>query len=421
VKTDAGATIPPAVARAAATQAKRPGSRSAFVRTKVPGIERVISILILCLLVCIGVAVWYAGRHFDPSIFSLPDDALNSTTAAVTGKAGTLRADSGQESDGAAPKLAQAAIASPSSVPSTAAAAPGGEDDASASFSADAVGAVAAPAAAAAGNAPLEINFPGIKPMGDTEFYTADTLYEKIDGRSPAYQSFNFQQLRCRTFSIDGGSSYVDVAEYRMDTNVDAIGIFAQERDPKGQALPFAKDGYSSEMGYFFRQGNVYVQVIASDENPKTMAIALAIAQNRAKVLPADDSGLDGRRALPGAGLVAGSITFVQQDAQGQDFLKNVFQGTYDFEGAKLTYFVMATTPDASASAWKAYLDFCGQFGGKASVLPDIAGAKVFKAATFGTYKVIYQRGGQIGGIVDATDPKPALDFVTQYLRGQIQ
>jgi hypothetical protein len=372
--------------------------------------------VILCLLVCIGVAVWYAGGHYDPNIFSLPDDALNSTMSAVVGKASTLRADAGQESDGAAPKLAQPAIPSPSSAPSTAS-----EDDAAASYNADAGNAAGAAPAAASGNAPLEINLPGIKPMGDTEFYTSDTLYEKIDGRSPTYQSFNFQQLRCRTFMIDGGSSYVDVAEYRMDTNVDAFGIFAQERDPKGQALPFAKDGYSSEMGYFFRQGDVYVQVIASDENPKTMAIALAIAQNRAAGLPADDSGLDGRRALPSAGLVAGSITFVQQDAQGQDFLKNVFQGTYDFEGAKLNYFVMATTPDASAAAWKAYLDFCGQFGGKASALPDIAGAKVFKAATFGTYKVIYQRGGQIGGVVDATDPKAALDFVTQYLQGQIQ
>jgi hypothetical protein len=114
-------------------------------------------------------------------------------------------------------------------------------------------------------------------------------------------------------------------------------------------------------------------------------------------------------------------VTFVQDNAQGQDFLKNVFQGTYDFEGKKLTYFIMATTPDASASAWKAYLAFCGKYGGKASPLPDIAGAKVFQASNFGTFKVIFQRGGQIGGVVDATEAKPALDFVTQYLQGQIQ
>lgn len=258
--------------------------------------------------------------------------------------------------------------------------------------------------------------------MGDTEFYSSDDLYQKIDGRSPAYQGFNVQELRCRTFSINGGgSSYVDVYEYRMDTPVNAFGIFALERDPNGKPLSFAKDGYSGGMGFYFRQGNVYVQIIASDQNPKTIEVAQAVAENRAKVLPADDSGLDGRRALLSTGLVAGSVSFVQENAQGQDFLKNVFQGLYDFEGKRFTYFVMTGTTDATYSAWKSYLDFCGKYGGNAKALPDINGARVFQAANFGTFKVVYQRGSQIGGVVDATDPKAALDFVTGYLQGQIQ
>ena len=41
---------------------------------------------------------------------------------------------------------------------------------------------------------------------------------------------------------------------------MDAFGMFALERDPKGEALDFAPDGYSGELGYFFRQGAVYVQ-----------------------------------------------------------------------------------------------------------------------------------------------------------------
>jgi hypothetical protein len=268
---------------------------------------------------------------------------------------------------------------------------------------------------------PMEIALPGIKPMGDTEFYSSDDLYQKIDGRSPAYQGFNVQQLRCRSFSIDGGSSYVDVYEYKMDTPVDAFGIFALERDPKGKPIDFAKDGYSGEMGYYFRQGPVYVQIIASDQNAKTMEIALAVAKNREQALPADDSGLEGRHALPSTGLEAGSTTYTQENAQGQDFLKNVYQGTYDFEGKKVTYFVMAASEGEAETVWKSYLDFCGKYGGKANALPDVNGAKIFQAANFGTYKIIYQRGGVLGGVVDAQEPKTALDFVTQILQGKIQ
>ena len=403
-----------ALARGAGVAPKRKPSRSDFVRTRVSLFERIATVFIVCLLAGIGGAIWYAGHHFDPGLYSLRTEALDSTTSAVNGKSGTLRVADAQASEGA-PSLNAASAA-----PAPAAAAPAAPDSASGETSA-AAPATAAPAAAVKKD-PLEIALPGIKPMGDTEFYSSDDLYQKIDGRAPAYQGFNVQALRCRTFSIDGGgSSYVDVYEYKMDTTVDAFGIFAMERDPKGKALDFAKDGYSGDMGYFFRQGPVYVQIIASDQNPKTMQIALAIAQNRAKVLPADDSGLDGRRALPSAGLVAGSVSFVQDNAQGQDFLKNVFQGTYDFEGKKLTYFVMASTPQATSSAFDAYKSFCGKFGGKATSLPDINGAKLFQASNFGTFKVIFQRGGQIGGVVDAPEPKAALDFVTQYLQGQIQ
>jgi hypothetical protein len=424
VKTEAGAATTPGLVQSGVLPPKRKGSRSAFVRTRVPAVERVLSILIVCLIAGVGGAIWYAGDHFDPGIYSLRTEALDSTASVVAGKASTLHVDASQASEGAASKTA---IASGPSVPVTLAAPPSGDSTSDAQQP-------AAPAAQSTsgegGSAPtvalkkeaLEIALPGIKPMGDTEFYSSDDLYQKIDGRSPAYQGFNVQQLRCRTFSIDGGgSSYVDVYEYRMDTNVDAFGIFALERDPKGKLLAFAKDGYSGEMGYFFRQGPVYVQIMASDQNPKTVQMAEAIAENRAKVLPADDSGLDGRRALPSAGLVAGSITFVQDNAQGQDFLKNVFQGTYDYEGKKLNYFVMASTPDASASAFVAYLKFCGKYGGKAVQLADMNGAKVFQGSNFGTFKVIFQRGNQIGGVVDAPEAKPALDFVSQYLQGQIQ
>jgi hypothetical protein len=258
--------------------------------------------------------------------------------------------------------------------------------------------------------------------MSDTEFYNADNLFEKIDGRAPAYLNFNFQKLRCRSFSITGTSgSFVDVYEYRFDTPVNAFGMFALERDPKGGPLAFAPDGYASGMGFFFRQGPRYIQVMASDQNAKTLGLAKAIAEDRAKNLPDDDSGLDARRRLPVTGLDPASVQFVQENAQGQAFLKNVFQANYDFAGKKLPFFLMVATPADAAAAWKSYLDFAGQFGGKVTALPDVNGAKIFAAQNFGSFKVIYQRDGEIGGVVDAADGDQARQFVEKYLEGQIK
>lgn len=278
---------------------------------------------------------------------------------------------------------------------------------------------VTAPASATA-NQPLEIS--GAKPMGPTEFYSADTLYEKIDGRAPAYMEFGFQQLRSRSYEVpDSKGSYVDVYEYRMDSPVNAFGIFALERDPAGRPLDFVPDGYSGEMGYFFRQGNSYVQVIASDQIPATIGLAKSVSEHLAKSISADDTGLGARRKLPSQGMIPGSITYTQDNAQGQDFLKEVFQAVYDFEGNKLTFFLMVTTPEAAAKAWDSYRTFSSRYGGKVELLPDAARARVFQAQNFGKSKFIFQREGELGGVIDAQDPVAARAFLEKVLEGKLR
>jgi len=378
------------------------GNRKTFRRTRVSTVERGASLIVVLLLGVIGGVIWWKGRHFDPNRFALRTDALKSTATEVKGKSGTVGAADAGPGETRASLKAQPAAAGEL-------AEPGGEESASANL------------APAAKGEPLEIKLDGLKPMGNTEFYNADNLFEKIDGRAPAYLNFNFQNLRSRSFTVAGGSSYVDVYEYRFDTPVNAFGMFALERDPKGELLNFAPDGYASGMGFFFRQGACYVQVLASDLNAKTLELAKAIAEDRAKNLPAADTGLDARRRLPVTGMDPTSVQFVQENAQGQSFLKNVFQANYDFAGRKLPFFLMMTTPAEAADAWKLYLDFAGQFGGQATALPDVNGARVFTAHNFGTWKVIYQRDGEIGGVVDAADGDSARQFVEKYLEGQLK
>jgi len=387
-----------------------PKNRRQFVRTKVTLVERVASVVCLVLLAAIGGYVLWKGKHFDPALYSVRTESLQTTTNEVKGEDGTVRgADARPESRVAtAPK--------PEAVVAASAAEAAQTPDASAPAEGS------APSGPPIKGDPLEVNLPGTTPMSDTEFYGPDNLFEKIDGRAPAYLTFNFQQLRCRSFSVTGAAgSYVDVYEYRFDTPINAFGMFAIERDTNGKKIDFAPDGYSGELGYYFRQGVVYVQIIASDQNAKTMALAQALARDRAKNLKADDSGLDGRRQLPSTGLDPATVQFVQENAQGQDFLKNVFQAVYDYKGKKLPFFIMVTKPEDAAAAFKSFQEFCGKFGGTAKSLPDVNGAKIFSAENFGTYKVVFQRNGQIGGVFDADDIDKGRQFVEQYLRGELQ
>jgi len=387
----------------------RAGNRKQFVRTQVPSVERAAAVLILLLLAGIGLAIAFKGRHFNPDLYTVRTDSLSATAAAVEGKSGTLR-EAAPAPVVADPAPAAETAPDASATPAAAPAAAGGEGEGGAEGA-------AAPTPAPTGE-PLEIALPGLKPMSPTEFYNSDNLYEKIDGRAPAYQGFNVVALRCRSFSVTAvAGSFVDVYEYRFDSPVDAFGMYALERDPKGGPLDFAPDGYSGEMGYFFRQGAVYVQVMASDQKPETLALTRAIAQNRAQVLPADDQGLAGRRRLPAEGMIAGSVGYVADNAQGQSTLKDVFQAKYQAGGAELPFFIMVTAPDDAAKAWQSFQDFCARFG-KAEVLPDVNGGRIFRAQLFGKWKVVYQRAGEVGGVFDAADAGQARIFVEKYLRG---
>jgi len=400
------------------------GNRKQFVRTQIPLGENLVSVALLLLLALFAIAIAIKGQHFNPDIFNVRPGSLNATATAVVGKSDTVRAAPQSVPATSAPTADNTAS---TSAPTSAPAAEKSVEDMQGESSADSSSAAPAPSSSAAAPQPaikaepLEIALDGIKPMSDTEFYNSDILFEKIDGRAPAYQDFHVQQLRCRSFSVlAAAGSYVDVYEYRFDSTIDAFGMFALERDPKGKPLEFAPDGYSGEMGYFFRQGPVYVQVIASDEKPATLAEATAIAQNRAKELPVDDSGLAGRRKLPADGMIPSSVAFVSEDAQGQASLKNVFQAKYNFNGAELPFFIMVTTSADAAKAWKSFQDFCARFG-KTQSLPDVNGAKIFSAQVFGKWKVVYLRDGELGGVFDATDEGKAQAFVEKYLRGEIK
>jgi hypothetical protein len=379
--------------------------RNAFVRTKVSRLERTLSVGIVGLLGVIAAVIGIAGRNYDASRYALRVDALKTTAAAVEGKLGTVRAP-----DAAPGETTAGAALSPPAADKVPEGEPAGETARS----------QGEPGSAMTKGEPLEAAIAGLKPMAPTEFYSPNNLYEKIDGRAPAYLGFNFRQLRCRSFGAAGGS-FVDVFEFRMNSPLDAFGIFSLERDPQGKPLDFAPDGYAGEMGFFFRQGACYVQVIASDTKPPTMTLARALAQDRAKALPADDTGLAARRRLPATGLVADSVSFVPENALGQAGLKNVFQAAYQFEGTKVQFFLMAGETAEAETAWKAFRDFCGRFGGKVTVASQVNGADFFLAQSFGTWKAVYRRGGEVGGVYDADDADRARRFVNKYLRGEIR
>lgn len=385
-----------------------PKKRPARPSENVPRLERVLSLVVIVLLAGIAVAVAVKGRHYDPNLYQLDPAALTQIQQ-VAETATNLGAE-------AEPAL-ETAPAYPASTTESI-----DETYGEAGYEgygwAPRPGDESAASAAAPQQNPLDLDLDGLEPMSPTEFYNADTLYEKINGRAPAYFEFDFQSLRARSFTInDQPGAFIDVFDYDMGSPINAFGIFSLERDPDGRPVEFAGEGYRSPMGYFLRQGAHYIQIIASDETDATMRHAEAAARAMIESIPADDAGLAARRRLPQAGLLPDTIEYAAKNFQGQGFLSDVFSAQYTVGDAQVTFFVMmAGSPADAADAFVQYRQFNEQFGAIESVR-EFAGAQVFQADSFGKTNVVYQRGAELGGVVNAADPALAREFVEQYLQ----
>lgn len=357
-----------------------PGIRLRKVaREEIPSFEQFLGGLILLLILVIGVGIYLKGKVYDPHTYALDPAALESTRSEVLGKAGTVVAEGVSERAGTVMAAAPAAAAPVKNLPPMA---------------------------------------EGFSAMGETEHYVPDTLFEKINGRAPAYLAFNFQELTTRSFTLDAApGQFVDVFIFSMDTPKNAFGIFSMERDGSGSTVDFVTDGYRSEMGFFYRQGNAYIQVLASDAGQAVMGPAEAFARALAASLPVDDTGL-GVSLLPAKYQVPNSLNFIQSNAYGLSLMKDVYESKYNVGGTMLTYFAMEASSEAeAAAAWEEIKGYHTKYA-DVQQTGELDGAQFIVSDNFGDWNVLYINGTLLGGVVDSSDRAISYEFVESHLTG---
>ncbi len=349
-----------------------------FYRTKIGPTEKAVGGFILLLLIGIGFGIAIKGHDFDQTRYTGDVEALEFTRNVVEGKAATLR----NESD---------LRASESFVSS--------DNEVGGSFR------TVLP--------PVD----GLLPMGKPEVYSVDTLYEKINGRAPAYFEYNFQELTSRSFSHQKAEGeFLDIYLFKMDSPLNAFGIFSAERDASSPPLEYVADGYKSGTGIFMRLGSVYAQVLASSFDPAIMQSAEVLARRLVEELQEDDSGMEGRMLLPSENQVTGSLTYINDNAYGQSVLNGVFEARYQAGGEELTCFAQDSADTGIARGnWEVLLDFYQKYGSLEDTF-EAGGAEVFVAEVFGQWNAVYTRGNTVVGVVNAEDREAAVTFLTALL-----
>ncbi len=325
--------------------------KRAFERTEISGMETGIGALMLLLIAGLGVGTYIKGQHFDPNLFALDQNLLS------------------QE----APVRQQVKLVEES-----------GE------------GRVAG-AAGAVESAPLRGLAPeGWRDLGAVESFTAETLYEKINGRAEQYLAYDVAGMDFVGLA-GGDGQFIDVFVYDMDALDNAFGIYAVERPEEAELQALGDQGYRAESSYFFWKGTYYAQIIASDMGEAMRAASEAIARTLVARLPDSEGSVWGLEHFPRENRLF--VQYFKRDALSLDFLKETYTAKYRSAADEWTSFVsLHETPEAAAATMEQYLAYLRDYG-EVSAPRTVGGTQVFTGDFGGFYDVIFQHGTLFAGV----------------------
>ncbi len=182
---------------------------------------------------------------------------------------------------------------------------------------------------------------PGWIQEGEERVYTADNLFEYMDGNSEGYLLYNFHEMRgvtCRQGQI---TFVVDISD--MGDADFAFGMFTSTRDLRQPAYPVGMGGQIVPRRLIFAKGQYYIEIAANPEGDHTAALKCwAAALDRS--IPGTTTPPPALQWFPTAGQQ--SLRLVPESVLGLRLLRRGYVAQYDFGKA---FVVFEDTPQSAA------------------------------------------------------------------------
>jgi hypothetical protein len=238
-------------------------------------------------------------------------------------------------------------------------------------------------------------------------WYTAENLYELIDGRAEFYIAYDVIGLCFVSFTRrDESDIFIDVSIYDMGTVTNAFGVFTAERSPEARQLKLGRDSYRAGADYYIWKGRYYVQVIAPDDSAEYQQITKNIAEQVTKSLRETKEPVWGLTALPRENLVPQSVRYYLVDAMGLDFMENTYTARYQIAETEVVVFL--SRRDSVESAKSAVTEFMEHmnFYGKGVITLSVGDIELVACDMGGINDIVFQKGRLVGGVAGVEDQR---------------
>jgi len=255
-----------------------------------------------------------------------------------------------------------------------------------------------------------------LRPMSAAEAFSPATLSDKIDGKADVYLSAGVVGLRCQRIALAAApQTWIELFVFDMGAPANAYSVFSSQRRAGVADLSLGDYAYQAGNELAFVHGRFYVELVATDEAPATIAAATALGRAyvaTTAVAEHADVSADSAR-FPREGLVAGSVTLLSTDVFGSDKLNNVFAAQYRDGTDEFTLFAArrANAREAGAAAEALVGFFVKDCGGREiGRLSSPAGAAIIDSG--GSFEAVFAAGEFLAGVHQAPTRESAERWV---------
>jgi hypothetical protein len=249
-------------------------------------------------------------------------------------------------------------------------------------------------------------NLEGWKKPDSLSNYTADNLWDIINGAADGYLLYDFELMTMGDYTQPDGK-YITLEIYRHQSPEDAFGIYSQERPSKATYNDVGGQGYQEDANLNFFADRYYVKIRCSGKTEGEIKAVRNLGETIANQID-PSSKLPVQLALfPQEGKIPNSEQYINQNFIGYSFLKNAFIANYNVKGTLFNIFIISnnTADDAKAML----TSFLKNNGKELSNLQP--GIFDVKDKYNGTMKLIW-KGKYLCGIYNTADAKIMQDYV---------
>ncbi|MBM3333913.1 hypothetical protein FJY63_04555 [Candidatus Sumerlaeota bacterium] len=263
---------------------------------------------------------------------------------------------------------------------------------------------------------------------GPVEQYVPGDLWKKIDGAADSFLAYGFRRLLAGAFARPGASlPEIEVSIFEMDSDLNALGIYLQEKSEETGKVAVGWEGYRSAQGLFFHKGPCYVKIVDLSSDGSLGAVANDLARRIDASIRVERAAVAEMNAFPKEGLIADSILYEHRDAMGHGFLQRVFRADYDIGDKRATLFFTRQpnanqqsrdrqgAEEATKTLMAKYRDYGKEFGQIGRDWQD-GDLHLLSIRAFNNPELVFVRGDVFGGIVGCDDEAAAIKLIRALL-----